>query len=328
MDILILGGTGNISSEVARLLADRGHRVTIATRARRAVPSGYPHIRTDRHDEKALADSLQRYRGDVALDFLGYTVRDCEVAQAALNGKISQYIFISTTAVYQRPSTVFPLTEDAPRGGPSSEYAKKKIRCEDFLTGLKDSEFAVTIVRPAMTFGKTNIPSALCGSDYTLAARIEAGKPVFLHDDGQSLWSMTASSDFAAGLAGLVGVENTYGETYHITTDQVLTWNAIYNEIGLAVGRLPRIVHIPTDFLVRIHPVARKGLPGDLAEHCVFDNSKIKTFVPEFECRKSFRCAVRESVAWFNEDESRKRINPDTDRLIDTCIQSWQRSGS
>ena len=328
MDVLILGGTGNISSEVAALLAARGHRVTLATRSRRAVPSGYPHIQTDRYDGKALADSLQLYRGDVVIDFLGFTVRDCEVARAALKGKISQYVFISTTAVYQRPSTVFPLTEDAPRGGRSSEYAENKIACEDFLSGLEDSDFAVTIVRPAMTFGKTRIPSALCGSDYTLSARIEAGKPVFLHDDGQSLWPMTASSDFAVGLAGLVGKENTFGETYHVTTDQVLTWNAIYHEIGLAVGRRPRIVHIPTDFLVRVHPAALTGLPGDLAEHCVFDNSKTKMFVPEFDCRKSFRCAVRESVAWFNENESRKKINPDTDRFIDTCIESWRRAAS
>ncbi len=116
------------------------------------------------------------------------------------------------------------------------------------------------------------------------------------------------------------------GGTGNISSEVSALKGKICHEIGLAVGRRPRIVHIPTDFLVRVHPAARTGLPGDIAEHCVFDNSKIKMFVPKFECRKSFRCVVRESVAWFNEDESRKRINPDTDRLIDTCIESWRRS--
>lgn len=322
MKTLIIGGTGNISSEVTALLSAHGHHVTIVTRGERPVPGTCSHVRVDRSDRRAFAQALSGYRGDVAIDFLAYDTEDCQWAHRVLKGSVSHYIFISSTIVYRRPGTL-PLTEDSPLGDPNSQYGKNKIACERFLQGVGGAGFPVTIVRPGFTIGKTRIPSAICGSDYTLASRIESGKPVFLHDDGQSLWPITASSDFAVGLAGLLGNEAAFGETFHVTTDQVLTWNAIYREIGLAVGSEPQIVHIPTDYLCRVHPSAMDGLPGDLAEHCVFDNAKIRRFVPEFECRTSLRAAMRESVGWFNRDDTRKKISPEMDRLIDTCIAEW-----
>jgi nucleoside-diphosphate-sugar epimerase len=150
-----------------------------------------------------------------------------------------------------------------------------------------------------------------------------AGKPVIVHDNGQSLWTLTASSDLAEGFCGIVFNNKALGEAFHITSDQPLTWNAIYFEIGLALGVQPRIVHIPTDFLARHIPEAGDKLWGDKARHGVFDNTKIKRFNPGWECRKSFRAAIRESVAWYNEDDSRKTAHPQKDREIDETLQRW-----
>ena len=327
MNVLVLGGTGNISADVADVLVKRNHRVTLVTRGSRPIPPGCAHIRADVRDRRAYAHALKDYKGDVAINFLGLTPDHCGNDYAVLKGKISQYVFISSTVVYGKPHRTLPLTEDMKQGNPFSTYAQNKIACEAYLGDVQGPDFPVTVVRPSHTFGRTWIPSPLNGADYTVAARILAGRPIVVHDNGQSLWTLTAASDFAAGLAGLLGNEKSFGEAFHITSDQVLTWNAIYFEIGLALGRQPEIVHIPTDFLVELFPLAKDKLRGDKAEHGVFDNTKIKRFVPDFECKKSFRTAIRQSVAWYNADPSRKKPDPEQDRLIESWIAAWRRSG-
>lgn len=327
MDVLMLGGTGNISAEVVDLLVKRSHRVTIVTRGSGPIPPGCAHIRADVRDRDGYGRALKDYRGDVAINFLGLTPGHCENDYAVLKGKISQYVFISSTVVYEKPHTTLPLTEDMKQGNRFSTYARDKIACEAYLGEVQGPDFPVTIVRPSHTFGPTWIPSPLNGADYTLATRILAGKPIVLHDTGQSLWTLTAASDFAAGLAGLLGNQKAFGEAFHITSDQALTWNVICFEIGLALGRQPEIVHIPTEFLVDIFPIASDKLRGDKAEHGVFDNAKIKRFVPDFECQKSFRAAIRQSVEWCNADPSRKKPDPEQDTLVESWIAAWRGSG-
>jgi len=323
MEVLLIGGTGNVSSSVAEELARRGHEVTLLTTGRRPVPKEFRHIQADRHDEKALAAALKDCRMEAVIDFAAFKPEHCVTAWRVLRGQLRQFIFISTAAVYEKPPKELPITEQTPLGNPYWDYARQKADCENYFGRVHGPEFPVTIVRPSHTFGPSWIPSPINRSDYTVAARIVAGRPVIVHGDGQSLWTLTASSDFAAGLAGLVGNDKALGEAFHITQDQVLTWNAIYHEIGLALGREPRIVHIPTEFLAEAHPPAIGRLIGDKANDAVFDNAKIKRFAPDFECRKSFRTAIRESVAWYDEDESRKRIDPEQDKLIDSLIERW-----
>jgi nucleoside-diphosphate-sugar epimerase len=161
-----------------------------------------------------------------------------------------------------------------------------------------------------------------------VAARIIAGRPIIVHGDGQSLWTLTAASDFAKGLAGLIGVPEALGETFHITHDQTLTWNSIYFEIGVALGREPRIVYLPTDFICAERPETTAGLKGDKACHAVFDNLKIKRLVPDFECKRSFRSVIRETVAWYEADPSRKEINPKIDAMVDDLIAKRERAGA
>jgi nucleoside-diphosphate-sugar epimerase len=324
MKILIVGGTGNISSETARALLEKGHDVTLLTRGTTAVEPPFGHLRADRYDPLAYGAALKNFKADCVVNFLGFTPVECRLDHELFRGKIGQYIFISSATVYRKPHTRLPITEDSPLGNPYSEYAQNKLECEEFLRSVQGPDFPVTVVRPSHTFGRAWIPSPLAGSDYTVAARILTGRPIIVHDSGQSLWTLTACSDFARGLAALAGNAAALGETFHITSDQPLTWNCIYQEIGLALGRQAAIEYIPSPFLAEVYPAARAKLLGDKAEHGVFDNRKIKSFAPEFECVKTFRTAIRESVAWYDEDPIRKKVNPEQDRLQDDLIARWR----
>jgi nucleoside-diphosphate-sugar epimerase len=258
---------------------------------------------------------------------MGFTLEHCVMDYEVFKGKTDHYIFISTAMVYKKPHTTFPVTEEYGFGNPWSEYATNKIASEEYLNSVHGDDFPVTIVRPSHTFCHTWIPNPFYGSgDYTMAARMEAGRPVILHDSGQSLWTLTATSDFAVALVGLLENEAALGESFHITSDEPLTWNCIYQEIGQALGCEPNIIHIPTAFLEEQDPELRGGLTGDKSNHAIFDNSKIKRFVLGFQCRKPFQDAIRETIAWYREDPTRQKINPDTEAKVERIIQAFQQS--
>ena len=204
--ILFIGGTGNISAECAALLYERGHEILVLSRGQTAVPSHYRAIRADRKDPAAMRAALQGARPHVVLNFLGYDVPELRIDYELFQGAVRQYVFISSTVVYARPPRQLPMTEDAPVGNPLWDYAQKKLACEQWLQQRRqETGFPVTIVRPSHTYSKRWIPNAVSSGSYTFAARLEQGKPVFVHDDGESPWTLTTAADFAVGLAGLVG---------------------------------------------------------------------------------------------------------------------------
>jgi nucleoside-diphosphate-sugar epimerase len=281
----------------------------------------------DRKDAAAMRTALKDERPEVAINFLGYDLPDVQVDYELFNGVVRQYVFISTTAVYEKPPQQLPLTEDAPVGNPWWDYAQKKIACEQWLRKRhEETGFPVTIVRPSHTYSKRWVPHPVSSGSYTFAARLEQGKPVFIHDDGESPWTLTASADFAVGLGGLVGKPEAIGETFHITSDEVLTWNQIYADIAAAVrAESPRVVKIPTDFICQVAPQLTGTLKGDKAHPGVFDNSKVKRFVPEFRCRMPFRLGVRQSVNWLREHPDQQNLKPELDALIEAVIRAWER---
>jgi len=329
MKVLFLGGTGNISTACAALLHQRGHDVTVLTRGVTPAPPEYAAITADRHDRDALRQALCDVEADVVINFLGYAVPDVETDYELLAGRIRQYIFISTTVVYAKPHANLPLTEESPKGNEFSQYGRDKQACEEWLLArLAEDGFPVTIVRPSHTYSCSWFPNPVASAGYTFAARLEQGKPVFVHDDGQGLWTLTASDDFAVGLAGLVGLEEAVGEAYQITGDAPLTWNQIYAETARALGVSNlEVVPIPTDFICEVCPDMVAKLKGDKAEPGVFDNAKIKRAVPDFECRKSFRQGVAEAAAWFRADPARKTVDAATDAVFDQLIEKWRRNG-
>ena len=328
MNILIIGGTGNISTEVAATLHDQGHSITVVTTGSRPVPARYTHIKANRDNSDEFLNALFGCKADVAIDFFAFIPDHLKSDYIALKGKISQFIFISSATVYEKPHKKIPVTEETPRNNPFWPYARDKIACEEYLESVQGPDFPVTIVRPSHTFGKTWIPSPINGSDFTIANRIINGKPIIIHDRGESLWTLTAATDFAEGFAGLVGNPKAYGEAVHITSDEALTWNKIYEILGDTLGSKPVIEYIPSDELAKIYPEALGMLMGDKKEHGVFDNSKIKQLTPGFQCRKSFSLAIRESVGWFMDDPSRRVVDGKQDLFIDSLIGRWKSSRS
>ncbi len=329
MKILFIGGTGNISAECAALLHQRGHEILVVTRGRTRVPAAYEAIQADRKDPTAMRAALKGVQPDVVLNFLGYDVPEVQMDYELFRGAVRQYVFISSTVVYAKPPRQLPVTEEAPLGNPLWDYAQKKLACEQWLLQRwQEDRFPVTIVRPSHTYSKHWVPNPVSSGSYTFAARMEQSKPVFVHDDGESPWTLTAAADFAVGLAGLVGRTEAIGEAFHITSDEVLTWNQIYADIAAALGvRSPRVLKVPTDFICQVAPQLTGTLKGDKAHAGVFDNSKIKRMVPEFRCRMPFRLGVRESVRWLREHPDEQKLKPELDELIEQVVNRWQCSG-
>jgi nucleoside-diphosphate-sugar epimerase len=327
MKILFIGGTGNISTDCAALLHERGHEVLVLTRGRTVVPPAYRPIMADRNDPAAMRAALKEVRPDVVINFLGYDLPEVQADCELFQGAARQYVFISSTVIYAKPPLQLPLTEEGPFGNPYWDYAQKKLACEQWLMQRhKDAGFPVTIVRPSHTYSKRWIPNAVSSGSYTFAARLEQGKPVFVHDNGESPWTLTHTADFAVGLAGLVGKPETIGEAFHITSDEVLTWHEIYGEIAVALGvKSPQIVKVPTDFICQVAPQLTGTLNGDKAHPAVFDNSKLKRFVPEFRCRTPFRAGVRESVRWLREHRDQQNRKPELDEMIERVLAEWAR---
>jgi len=328
--ILFIGGTGNISAECAAHLHERGHEILVVTRGRIAVPAEFRAIQADRKDLAAMRTALSGAQPDVVINFLGYDLADVQTDYELFKNAVQQYIFISSAAVYAKPPRQLPLTEESPQGNAWWDYAQKKSACEQWLRERwEQDQFPVTIVRPSHTYSKRWIPNPVSSSSYTFAARLEQGRPVFVPDDGQNPWTLTAATDFAAGLGGLVGQAGAAGEAFHITSDEVLTWNQICAEIAAGLGvSSPDIVRVPTEFICQTAPHLTGTLKGDKAHPGIFDNAKIKRFVPGFQCRKPFRVGVRESVAWLRAHPEQQNLNPQIDALCKQIVGAWRKAAA
>jgi len=329
LKILFIGGTGNISADCADFLLQQGHDLTLLTRGRAVEPRANPArlVTADRNDAAAMRRALGSREFDAVVNFLGYEVDQVRADAELFRGSIGQYVFISSATVYAKPPPALPIRETTPRGNPWWDYARKKIACEEWLEQEgRRTGFPVTIVRPSHTYSRRWIPNPVSSSSYTFAARLEAGKPVYVHDDGETPWTLTASSDFAVGLAGLVGNPKAIGEAFHITGDEVLTWNQIYAEIASALGvPLPEVVRIPTDFICAVAPRFEGTLKGDKAHPGVFDNSRVKQLAPAFRTLKPFRAGVRESIEWLRANPEQKHLSGELDALIDEILARWRK---
>src|ERR1041385_4171003 len=327
MKVLLLGGTGNISTECAALLQEKRHEISILTRGHSEAPLKYKKIIADHSDADAMRAAVQKVHPDVVINFIGYDLKDVELDFELFNGVVRQYIFISTATVYNKSSVKPPYKESTPLGNPWWEYAEKKLACERWLLEQHESSrFPLTIVRPSHTYSKRWIPNPVSSGTYNFAARLEQGKPVFVPDNGENPWTLTAASDFAKGLAGLVGNVGAVGEAFHITTDEVLTWNSVYAEIAAALGvKSAKILKIPTDFICQTAPNLTGNLKGDKAQPGVFDNAKIKKFVPDFKCATPFRKGIAESVKWLRENPQQQKLDPKVEQTFETVISAWQK---
>ena len=328
MKLLFLGGTGNISTACVDLALERGHDVTILNRGRTASRLGRPvrAVAGERDDGRLLRSLAEATRFDAIVDFLCYRSEQAETAIEAFAGRTSQYVFIGTAAAYEKPVVHYVVTETTPLRNPFWEYARLKIACEERLRRAgQESGFPVTVVRPSYTYGPTWIPSGFGGQDYTVVDRMRRGLSIVCHGDGTSLWVMTAASDFAVGL---LGNPRAVGEAFHITSDEVLTWEAIYGAIAQAAGAEPKLVHVPSELIASLYPERGGSLLGDKAWSIVFDNAKIQRFVPEFRPRTTFAEGIARSIAWFDADPARRTVNEETNHRIDRVIAAQRRAAA
>jgi len=327
--LLFLGGTGNISTACVELAVERGHEVTILNRGRRAsrLAGDVRSVCGERDDGARLRSVAEGTRFDAVVDFLCYRPEQAETAIDAFGGRVGQYVFIGTAAAYEKPVVHYVVTEATPLRNPFWEYARLKIACEERLRRAREeSGFPFTVVRPSYTYGPTWIPSGFGGQDYTVVDRMRRGLPIVCHGDGTSLWVMTAAADFAVGLLGLLGNPAAVGEAFHITSDEVSTWEAIYGVIARAAGVEPKLVHVPSELIASLYPDRGGSLLGDKAWSVVFDNAKIRRFVPEFQARTTFAQGMARSIAWFDADPARRTVNEEMNQRIDRVIEAQRRA--
>jgi nucleoside-diphosphate-sugar epimerase len=327
MKVLFIGGTGIISSGCAQLALARGIELFILRRGQSHkldVPSGAGALRGDlRNDPDGVARLLHDHRFDAVVDWVAFTPDHIEQDLRVFGGRTRQLVFISSASAYQKPPSHYLVREDTPLVNPRWQYSRDKIACEDrLMRAFRHDGFPVTVVRPSLTYGLSQIPLVL-GSwqhPWTMIDRMRRGLPVIVPGDGTSLWTVTWNGDFAKGLVGLLGRELAVGHAFHITSDEVLTWDAIYTEAAHAAGVEPRIVHMASDWLAARHPPFEGTLLGDKAHSAVFDNSKIKRFVPDFTCAVPWADGVRRSLAWFEEDPARRTIDEAHNAVLDGLV--------
>jgi len=322
MRVLFIGGTGIISTACTRLAAERGIDLTLLTRGQHPaeLPPGVHTLHADIDDPAAVEAALASASFDAVVDWIAFTPAHIERDRAR------QFMFISSASAYQRPVSHYLITESTPLANPFWQYSRDKIACEErLMRGYREEGFPVTIVRPSLTYGDTQIPLVLnsWAMPYTIVDRMRRGGEVVVPGDGTSLWTITHNSDFARGLVGLLGHTQAIGHAFHITSDEVLCWDQLFRIVAEAAGVEARLLHIPSDFVAACLPDKLGTLLGDKAVSVVLDNTKIKRFVPDFRATVSFVEGMRRTLAWFDADPSRQVIDTELAATWDRLIDAW-----
>jgi nucleoside-diphosphate-sugar epimerase len=333
--ILFLGGTGNISSVVSKLVVERGHELHLLNRGRnrpRPIPEGARVIEADVRAPGVPAP-LRGASYDVVVDWIAFTPADIERdlhwfggGEAGASGpvaEVGQFVFISSASAYQKPPAQPIITESTPLANPYWEYSRNKIACEErLMAAYRGGGFPITIVRPSHTYD-TVVPVSVGHWGYTVVDRMRREQPIIVHGDGTSLWTMTHASDFARAFVGLLGNPQATGHAFHITSDEVLTWDQIYLAIGQAAGARPQLVHVPSEFIARHDAETGAGLLGDKAHCAIFDNTKIKRLVPGWAAEIPFAAGIRHTMAWFDADPSRRAVDAESNARMNAILKAY-----
>jgi nucleoside-diphosphate-sugar epimerase len=324
MKVLFVGGTGVISSACSRLAVERGIELVLLNRGQtaRSVPEGARVLHGDIRDRASVERALGDSTFDVVANWVNFAPEHVEADIELFRGRTGQYIFISSASAYQKPLASLPITESTPLHNPFWAYSRAKAACEErLMRAYREDQFPITIVRPSHTYDRTMVP--LLGH-YTDIDRMRKGKQVIVHGDGTSLWVLTHHEDFAKGFVGLLGNPHAIGHAFHITSDQVLTWNQIYTILAHAAGVEPQIVHVPSDVIAAFDAEVGASLLGDKAHSVIFDNSKIKRLVPDFAATIPFSQGAEEIVAWYDADPARQVVDERANHLIDSILAAYE----
>ena len=324
MNVLFIGGTGLISSACTKLAIDKDINITLLNRGQstRPVPAGANVLHADIRNRQSVQNALGNRHFDVVVNWIAFTPDHVEMDLELFRGRTGQYFFISSASAYQTPALTLPVTESMVLDNPYWLYSRNKIACEERLVrAYREERFPITIVRPSHTYDCRVLPM---DGGYTVVDRMLRGKKVIVHGDGSSLWTLTHHADFAKGFVGLIGNARAIGDAIHITSDEWLTWNQIFEIIARAAGAKAQIVHLPSAFIAAHDPRWGAGLFGDKTHCLIFDNSKIKRLVPDFAATIPFSRGVEEVLAWYNADVSRRTVNEEFNATCDRMIASYE----
>jgi nucleoside-diphosphate-sugar epimerase len=323
--VLFIGGSGVISSACSELAVERGIDLYVLNRGSstdRPLPARATVLQGDIRDPESTNRTLAGMNFDAVVDWVAFTPEHVQVDLELFRGRTRQYVFISSASAYQTPPARVPVVESVPLANPFWQYSRDKIACEDLLVqAYRAEEFPVTIVRPSHTYDKTSVPF---DGGWTVLGRMRQGKEVVVHGDGTSLWTLTHHADFARGFVPLLGHPRTIGDVFHITSNDVLTWNQIAETLAAAAGVEARLVHVPSDVIAAADPQWGDGLLGDKAHSMVFDNSKLRSVVPDYVATVPFEQGARDIVGWHDEDPSRQRVDLRLDTLMDRLVETYR----
>jgi nucleoside-diphosphate-sugar epimerase len=321
LKVLFIGCTGTISHGASVLAVERGIELTILNRGeslRRPAPLGAELLQADVRDPASIRDALGARDFDVVADFVAFTPEHVRTDLELFEGRTGQYVFISSASAYEKPVAHLPITESTPLRNPFWQYSRDKIACEDVLVAAhRERGFPATIIRPSHTYDQTSLP---LNGGWTAIDRMRRGAPVVVHGDGTSLWVLTHTRDFAKAFVGLLGHPQAIGDAFQITSDDVLTWNQIAGLMGDAAGAAPHIVHVTSDAIAAADPEMGAGHLGDRTHSVIFDNSKVKTLVPDFLATTTFAAGAREIIEWYDAHPAEKVVDPELDELFDRLV--------
>ncbi|ACZ29404.1 NAD-dependent epimerase/dehydratase [Xylanimonas cellulosilytica DSM 15894] len=320
--VLFIGGSGVISHASVARAVEQGHRVTLLNRglsSQRPLPDTVETLVADATDHDAVDAALAGRDFDVVAQFRAFHPDHVARDVARFTGRTGQYVFISSASAYQKPPARLPVTESTPLVNPFWQYSRDKIACEDLLVReLRDNGFPSTIVRPSHTYDRTLIPTL---GGWTDVARMRAGKPVVVHGDGTTQWTLTHTNDFAVGFVGLLGNPRAVGDTFQIMGTHAPTWNQIYTWLAAAAGvPEPELVHVASETIARVLPEDGPGLLGDKAHSMVFDCSKLQALVPEFATTITYDEAAAEQIAWHDATASAQQVDAARDKAFDDLV--------
>jgi len=331
MKILMIGGTGTISTAISRQLLESGkHELYLINRGGRndVLPTNVNIIQGDINDEAAMAEKLSGMTFDAVCDFIAFVPAQLERDYRLFNGKTRQFVFISSASAYQKPLSDYRINEGTPLANPYWEYSRNKIACEDYLMKMyRENGFPVTIVRPSHTYDERAVPMGVHGKNgsWQVVKRMMEGKPVIIHGDGTSLWTMTHNSDFARAFIGLLGNIHAIGEAVQITSDETVTWNQIFSSIAAHLGVEFKPYYVPSDFLAAVSDYdLLGGLIGDKANSVVFDNSKLHRLVPGFDAKVRFDQGVAMTIDYVLSHKECQIDDPEFDAWCDKVIAAME----
>ena len=334
MRILLIGGTGTISSAITRMLAEDGHDLWLLNRGTRKneVPTSVKQIIADIDDTDAVLQLLGDEQFDAVCEFIGFVPSQVERDIRLFKGRTRQYVYISSASAYNKPAANHVITEGTTLANPYWEYSRNKIACEGLLMQeYRTNGFPVTIVRPSHTYCERSVPLSIHSPQgcWPVLKRMTEGKPVLVQGDGSSLWTLTWNEDFARGFIGLLGNPKAIGEAFQVMSDEQLTWNQIYECVGKALHVTPQLYHVASDFLAAVAPKEwdfTGNLLGDKSVTVIFDCTKLKRAVPGFQATTRFDEGVRHCVAYLLEHPELQTEDPEFDEWCDRIIEAQEQA--